>query len=160
VIWVLFTVVAVLLVGVFGAMIAGWVRYDPMPEPVTTQPDTGLPEHFRAPDITAVHFDTALRGYRMDQVDAVLDRLQERLADQERELAALRGGQETPEDRVVADTAPDARPSDLPEPRSSRAGSRSDLLEPRSSAPQPPSAPGPAGWPAPAAGRQDPQGSL
>ena len=30
--------------------------------------------------MSTLRFDTALRGYRMDQVDAVLDRLQERIA--------------------------------------------------------------------------------
>jgi len=90
VIWVLLIVVAVLLVGVFAAMVAGRVSYDPMAAPVTTQPDTGLAEDFVARDVATVHFDTALRGYRMDQVDGVLDRLQDRLAEQERELAALR----------------------------------------------------------------------
>lgn len=89
-IWVLFIVVAVLLVGVFAAMVAGRVSYDPMAAPVTTQPDTGLTEDFVARDVATVHFDTALRGYRMDQVDGVLDRLQDRLAEQEHELAALR----------------------------------------------------------------------
>ena len=89
-IWVLLIVVAVLLVGVFAAMVAGRVSYDPMAAPVTTQPDTGLAEDFVARDVATVHFDTALRGYRMDQVDGVLDRLQDRLAEQERELAALR----------------------------------------------------------------------
>ena len=89
-IWVLLIVVAVLLVGVFAAMVAGRVSYDPMAAPVTTQPDTGLAEDFVSRDVATVHFDTALRGYRMDQVDGVLDRLQDRLAEQERELAALR----------------------------------------------------------------------
>jgi len=90
VIWVLFIVVAVLLVGVFAALVAGRVSYDPMAAPVTTQPDTGLAEDFDARDVATVHFDTALRGYRMDQVDGVLDRLQDRLVEQERELATLR----------------------------------------------------------------------
>ena len=89
-IWVLLIVVAVLLVGVFAAMVAGRVSYDPMAAPVTTQPDTGLAEDFVSRDVATVHFDTALGGYRMDQVDGVLDRLQDRLAEQERELAALR----------------------------------------------------------------------
>ena len=89
-IWVLFIVVAVLLVGVFAALVAGRVSYDPMAAPVTTQPDTGLAEDFDARDVATVHFDTALRGYRMDQVDGVLDRLQDRLVEQERELATLR----------------------------------------------------------------------
>ena len=90
-IWVLLTVVAVLLVGVFAALLSGRIRYDPLSEPVSTQPDPGLGESFTARSITDVQFDTALRGYRMDQVDTVLDALQERLADQERQLAELRG---------------------------------------------------------------------
>ena len=112
-IWVLFIVVAVLLVGVFAAMVAGRVSYDPMAAPVTTQPDTGLAEDFVARDVATVHLDTALRGYRMDQVDGVLDRLQDRLAEQERELAALRAtsGQPaaaTPEPRAALVAEPPA----------------------------------------------------
>ena len=41
------------------------------------------PRSSARPTITAVRFDTALRGYRMDQVDAVLDRLQTRIAELE-----------------------------------------------------------------------------
>ena len=51
--------------------------------PTTTQADPVLSEDFAAGEITAVRFDTALRGYRMDQVDAVLDRLQTRIAELE-----------------------------------------------------------------------------
>jgi DivIVA domain-containing protein len=91
VIWVLLVVVAVVLVGLFAGMLAGRVGYDPLADAVTSQPDPGLGEDFTARSVAEVQFDTALRGYRMDQVDAVLDRLQERLADQERELARLRG---------------------------------------------------------------------
>jgi DivIVA domain-containing protein len=80
VIWVLFIAVAVLLVGAFAALIVGWVGYDPLAQATTTQRDPGLPGSFSAEDLADVHFDTALRGYRMDQVDAVLDRLGERLA--------------------------------------------------------------------------------
>ena len=39
----------------------------------------------RSGDLDLVRFDTAVRGYRMDQVDAVLDRLQMRLSELERE---------------------------------------------------------------------------
>lgn len=91
-IWVLFTVVAVLLVGVFAGLLAGRIGYDPLSEAVTSQPDTGLADDFTARSISDVHFDTALRGYRMDQVDHVLDALQDRIAEQEREIATLRGG--------------------------------------------------------------------
>ncbi|HEX5524251.1 MAG TPA: DivIVA domain-containing protein [Pedococcus sp.] len=118
-IWVLFIVVAVLLVGVFAAMVAGRVSYDPMAAPVTTQPDTGLTEDFVARDVATVHFDTALRGYRMDQVDGVLDRLQDRLAEQEHELAALRAptgrhAAVTPEPPAERAAEPSAEPAAQP----------------------------------------------
>ena len=86
----LLTVVAVLLVGVFAGMLAGRIGYDPLAEPVRSQPDVGLSDGFTARSISEVHFDTAMRGYRMDQVDRVLDTLQDRIAEQERELASLR----------------------------------------------------------------------
>jgi DivIVA domain-containing protein len=83
VIWVLFIAVAVLVVGAFAALIVGWVGYDPLSSATTTQRDPGLPADFRPQDLADVHFDTALRGYRMDQVDAVLDRLAERVVELE-----------------------------------------------------------------------------
>ena len=101
-IWVLFTVVAVLLVGVFAGLLAGRIGYDPMSEAVTSQPDTGLADDFTARSVSDVHFDTALRGYRMDQVDHVLDALQERLAEQEREIATLRDGDLAPREADVS----------------------------------------------------------
>ena len=82
-IWVLFIAVGVLLVGGFAALIVGRVGYDPLSEPTTTQADPVLSEGFGPGEISAVRFDTALRGYRMDQVDAVLDRLQTRIAELE-----------------------------------------------------------------------------
>jgi len=90
VIWVLLTVVAVLLVAAFAALLTGRVGYDPMAPPTGTagDPTQGLPVD--ASRVADLRFDTALRGYRMDQVDDVLDRLQARLADQERELRELR----------------------------------------------------------------------
>lgn len=82
-IWVFFIAVAVVLVGGFAALITGRAGYDPLAEATTTQRDTALPEVPHARDIADLHFDTALRGYRMDQVDAVLDQLQRRIADLE-----------------------------------------------------------------------------
>jgi DivIVA domain-containing protein len=41
-------------------------------------------------DVTAVRFDVVLRGYRMDQVDTVLERLSAALQDRDEELRALR----------------------------------------------------------------------
>jgi DivIVA domain-containing protein len=83
VIWVFFIAVAVVLVGGFAALITGRAGYDPLAEATTTQRDAALPEELHAEDVPGVHFDTALRGYRMDQVDAVLDQLQRRIAELE-----------------------------------------------------------------------------
>jgi DivIVA domain-containing protein len=83
VIWVFFIALGVLLVGGFAALVVWRVGYDPLSEATTTQADPVLSEDFGSGEITAVRFDTALRGYRMDQVDAVLDQLQSRIAELE-----------------------------------------------------------------------------
>ncbi|GAB48387.1 DivIVA domain-containing protein [Mobilicoccus pelagius] len=58
-------------------------------EPVATAGGVPLPPgEVRSDDLSLVRFDTAFRGYRMDQVDAVIDRLQARLAELEDDLAA------------------------------------------------------------------------
>lgn len=72
-------------------------------DPVSTVPARALPA--RAPtgdDVTALRFVPALRGYRMDQVDAAmdglaaeLDRLHAELADRDRRIAELTAGQES-----------------------------------------------------------------
>lgn len=89
-VWVFLTVVAVLLVAVVGALLAGRIRWDPMSEPVRTRPGTGLPSEPDADDVVGVRFDTAARGYRMDQVDDVLDALRDRIAGQQAEIDRLR----------------------------------------------------------------------
>ena len=86
-IWVFLIVVAVVVVGGFLALATGRVDYDPMAPATTSQSEPHLPEDFTAADISAIRFDTALRGYRIDQVDAVLERLQRRID----ELEAGRG---------------------------------------------------------------------
>ena len=92
-VWVFFIVVAVLLVGGFAALVTGRIGYDPMAPATTTQADPVLSEHFPASEVSTVRFATAvlgeplwnmeMRGYRMDQVDAVLDQLQARIAELE-----------------------------------------------------------------------------
>jgi DivIVA domain-containing protein len=83
VIWVVLTVVAVLVVGGFAALATGRLGYDPMADATTSESAPYLSEEFGSADVSAVRFDTALRGYRMDQVDAVLARLQARIAELE-----------------------------------------------------------------------------
>lgn len=58
---------------------------DPLPPP--------LPEPVRtAADLDRARFRLALRGYRMDQVDAVLDEARDLLAAKDEEIARLRAG--------------------------------------------------------------------
>jgi DivIVA domain-containing protein len=84
VVWIFFILVALLVVVALAAVVTGRFTPDPMAEPVRSTPHHGLPsDPVSAPDIDLVRFDTALRGYRMDQVDDVLDRLQQRLAELE-----------------------------------------------------------------------------
>jgi DivIVA domain-containing protein len=55
-------------------------------------PDLGLPSGpLQARDVEAVRFSMAPRGYRMSEVDEVLDRLAAELADRDRRLALLEG---------------------------------------------------------------------
>lgn len=83
-VWILLILVAVLVVVATVAVVAGRFTPDPMADPVTSAPHHGLPSGtVRADDVGRVTFDTALRGYRMDQVDDVLDRLQQRIAELE-----------------------------------------------------------------------------
>ena len=58
-------------------------------------PDLGLPVGPLEPqDVAAVRFSMAPRGYRMSEVDAVMERLAEELADRDRQLAELVDEQE------------------------------------------------------------------
>lgn len=59
-----------------------------MPADATPQLASGDP--IRPADVAAARFDLALRGYRMDQVDALLDRVSTELAARDEEIAALR----------------------------------------------------------------------
>ena len=55
-------------------------------------PDLGLPPGpLQARDVEAVRFSMAPRGYRMSEVDEVLDRLAAELAERDRRLALLEG---------------------------------------------------------------------
>ncbi|MHA7241146.1 DivIVA domain-containing protein [Arthrobacter sp. TMS1-12-1] len=59
-------------------------------EPVASLPPVLLPERPSAPDVDAVRFGLGLRGYRMDQVDEVLDRLAGALAERDVLIGELR----------------------------------------------------------------------
>ncbi len=80
-------------------------------EPVASLPPVLLPESPSAQDVDAVRFGLGLRGYRMDQVDEVLDRLAGALEERDAVIAGLRSqlaGRNTGRD-AGRDTGRDAR---------------------------------------------------
>jgi DivIVA domain-containing protein len=58
-------------------------------EPTPSLPPVLLPDHPSASDVGRIRFSLGLRGYRMDQVDEVLDRLAEALAERDALIEAL-----------------------------------------------------------------------
>jgi len=80
--WV-FAMLAVLLLGAIAVVASG--RGAPMVEAWDDRPDAEVPAEgpLEAEDLRRVRFSLAFRGYRMSEVDALLDRLA-----RERELGA------------------------------------------------------------------------
>jgi DivIVA domain-containing protein len=62
---------------------------DGFDEPVASLPPVLLPERAAAADIDRLRFAVGLRGYRMDQVDQVLDDLREQIVAKDQEIEAL-----------------------------------------------------------------------
>jgi DivIVA domain-containing protein len=83
--------VVLAVVAAVGAVAAGLVRGG-LAEPESSVPEAGLPAGpLDVADVSAVRFSIGLRGYRMDEVDDVLDRLAAELAARDAEIARLRG---------------------------------------------------------------------
>jgi DivIVA domain-containing protein len=131
-----------LILGVLGMVIAvaaGSISGG-LGDPAGSTPDPGLPPGpLTAADLERVRFAPALRGYRMDQVEALLDRLRDQLAqlEAERRTTRLPVGESAPlpgaepvqfdryEPAAPACTAAPAAALD-PSDRPSAAGSRVD----------------------------------
>ena len=62
---------------------------DGFDEPVASLPPVLLPEDPEPSDIDHLRFAIGLRGYRMDQVDQVLDELRDQLAAKDKKIADL-----------------------------------------------------------------------
>ncbi|MFC3686747.1 DivIVA domain-containing protein [Aquipuribacter hungaricus] len=114
--------VALLLLSVAGvvAVALGAVRGGMAPVTETLPPPLAGPlEH--ADDLDRARFTLALRGYRMDQVDAVLDEARDLLEARDAEIARLRGlvghaGAHLAEPGDVQDPVPEGTPPPVPAP--------------------------------------------
>ena len=84
-------IIAVLALGAAAAALVLRTGVPGVPAPVTTQSFEPLHRAgVQADDLIELQFDQAVRGYRMSQVDNVLDRLAEELRDRDSEIAELR----------------------------------------------------------------------
>jgi DivIVA domain-containing protein len=83
--------VAVALLAAVGWLAVGGGGH--MSEPVADRPDLALPKDslLARTDVDRVRFSVGVRGYRMDEVDDVLDRLAQEIESRERRIAELEG---------------------------------------------------------------------
>ena len=93
---VFFLLIVVLLIGLTAAVVMGRIGGF-MAEPTSSQAFSGVSDvlgdpvgSLSAADVGQLHFDQALRGYRMDQVDEVVDALIARVRELEAGSAASR----------------------------------------------------------------------
>lgn len=75
--------------------------------------DRGMPDLVDVPlgdlttqDVESLRIDPAVRGYRMDEVDAIVDRLAAEIAERDEVISRLRGGE--------PNSAPITRPNESP----------------------------------------------
>ena len=87
----LLTLLIMAVIGLVAAVAAGRIGGG-LDQPASSLPGRGLPPGpFTLEDVDRVRFSPALRGYRMDEVDDVVDRLVDELRRLEEELAEVRG---------------------------------------------------------------------
>lgn len=84
---------AIVLIGAALYFGAGLVRQRSMgaglDDPVPNLPPVLLPAEAKPSDVDSLRFALGLRGYRMDQVDQVLDDLRDQLQAKDREIERL-----------------------------------------------------------------------
>jgi DivIVA domain-containing protein len=131
--WV-FAIVVVLLIGAITVVAMG--RGAAMTPVFADRPDSLVPDHMlTSRDLRHVQFAIGVRGYRMDEVDSLLDRLAEELAVREaREAREMREAREANEaheageagdEHTVRDAAANQRAEDpVARERDSGAGAR------------------------------------
>jgi DivIVA domain-containing protein len=87
-----FAILVVLVMGGVAAVAAG--RGTPMAEAYDDRPDALVPSEgpLQAEDLRRVRFSLAFRGYRMSEVDTLLDRLARQLSESTETGPGERGG--------------------------------------------------------------------
>ena len=121
---VFFLLIGILLIGLTAAAVMGRIGGF-MADPTSTQAFSGVSGvgdgegSLSAGDVGQLHFDRALRGYRMDEVDEVIDALSARVRELETEAASARGDGVSPEvsPHVSPEVAPDVSPEVAPADR-------------------------------------------
>lgn len=98
-------VVLVALIGAIAVVASG--RGGEMAQTYGDRPDVMLPagRPLTAEDVRAVHFTTGVRGYRMDEVDALLARLETELSEREETLPAREDPLPAREEQASDDTS-------------------------------------------------------
>ena len=115
----LLTLLIMAVIGLVAAVAVGRISGG-LDEPASSLPGRGLPPGpIRLDDADRVRFSPALRGYRMDEVDDVDDRLVDELRRRDAELADLRRA--VPAERVPWPDGDFGRPEPLPGPSPERA---------------------------------------
>lgn len=101
VIW-LWVIALVVIIGAIAVVVAG--RDDALVEVYDDRPDATLPtgRPLTAEDVSAVRLSTAVRGYRMDEVDALLGRIQADLLARE-DSDAVKVRPQAPDDSADAE---------------------------------------------------------
>lgn len=108
---VVLAVVAAVAAVAAGVLRGGASEEIGLPEATTTLPALRLPaDRLGERDVERVRFSIGFRGYRMDEVDQVLDRLAGELRVRDAELAELRERLEGP--RPTEDAEPSAQAPD------------------------------------------------
>lgn len=108
----LVVVVAIVLVVLTVAAVLGRVD-GALADPTSTMSHVPLPQDRLTPgDLDGVRFDTAMRGYRMSQVDATLDRLRREIAELEQQgVGPVGAAVVTGQDAVPAPPEPPEPPT-------------------------------------------------
>lgn len=98
-------VLLVLVLGAVAAVAVARLDVPGVPAAVTTTAAQPLPAGpLQVADVHDVRFDQAVRGYRMEQVDAALARLADELGERDAEIARLRAEEDLDEAAAAGST--------------------------------------------------------